>query len=212
MLRTIIIITWIVGSTQLISAQGQVSATKWGIDINFGTPAGLNPGEKAPEFSGIDTQGNKISLYAELKKGAVVLIFYRGEWCPVCNRYLSNFQDSLSYVLATGAKVLAITPEKQSSALIMKEKVAATFTIISDPTEEIMKSYKVMFNVTDAYEKKIINALEADIAYNNSKLEANLPVPATFIINQQGIIVYRQFDLDYHIRASIKDILDNLPK
>lgn len=212
MLRTIIIITWIVGSTQLISAQGQVSATKWGIDINFGTPAGLNPGEKAPEFSGIDTQGNKISLYTELKKGAVVLIFYRGEWCPVCNRYLSNFQDSLSYVLATGAKVLAITPEKQSSALIMKEKVAATFTIISDPTEEIMKSYKVMFNVTDAYEKKIINALEADIAYNNSKLEANLPVPATFIINQQGIIVYRQFDLDYHIRASIKDILDNLPK
>lgn len=212
MLRTIIIITWIVGSTQLISAQEQVSATKWGIDINFGTPAGLNPGEKAPEFSGIDTQGNKISLYAELKKGAVVLIFYRGEWCPVCNRYLSNFQDSLSYVLATGAKVLAITPEKQSSALIMKEKVAATFTIISDPTEEIMKSYKVMFNVTDAYEKKIINALEADIAYNNSKEEANLPVPATFIINQQGIIVYRQFDLDYHIRASIKDILDNLPK
>ncbi len=212
MLRTIIIIAWILGSTELISAQEQVSATKWGIDINFGTPAGLNPGEKAPEFSGIDTQGNKISLYAELKKGAVVLIFYRGEWCPVCNRYLSNFQDSLSYVLATGAKVLAITPEKQSSALIMKEKVAATFTIISDPTEEIMKSYKVMFNVTDAYEKKIINALEADIAYNNSKEEANLPVPATFIINQQGIIVYRQFDLDYHIRASIKDILDNLPK
>jgi len=212
MLRSIIILVWLLGSSSLIRGQDQVSATKWGIDINFGTPAGLNPGEMAPDFSGIDTQGNNISLNSELKKGAVVLIFYRGEWCPVCNRYLNNFQDSLSYVLATGARVLAITPEKQSSALTMKEKVSATFTIITDPTEEIMKSYKVMFNVTEAYEKKIINALEADIAGNNNKEEANLPVPATFIINQQGVIVYRQFDLDYHIRATIKDILDNLPR
>ena len=141
----------------------------------------------------------------------MVIIFYRGEWCPVCNRYLSNFQDSLSYVLSAGAKVLAVTPEKPSSALEMIANTGATFTVIPDPTEEIMISYDVAFNVTEEYQQKIRNALEADIASNNDKQDAILPVPATFIIDQDGIIVYLQFNLDYHIRATVKDILEHLP-
>ena len=185
---------------------------KYGIDVNFGIPSGLKPGDSAPDFSAKDVAGNTVVLKDELKKGPVVIIFYRGEWCPVCNRYLSNFQDSLSYVMAAGATVFAVTPEKPGSALKMIEKTGATFTVIPDPTEEIMQDYNVAFNVTEAYQQKIQNALEADIASNNDKKDARLPVPATFIINQQGIIVYRQFNLDYHIRASVKDIIDNLPQ
>lgn len=94
----------------------------------------------------------------------------------------------------------------------MIAKTGATFTVIPDPTEQIMQSYDVLYNVTEAYQQKILNALEADIASNNAKKDAMLPVPATFIINQEGIIVYRQFNLDYHLRATVKDIVDNLPK
>ena len=185
---------------------------KYGIDESFGVPSGLKPGDAAPDFNAKDVGGKVVKLSEELKNGPVVIIFYRGEWCPVCNRYLSNFQDSLSYVEAAGAKVLAVAPEKPSSAQEMINKTGATFTVIPDPTEEIMKSYEVFFNVTEAYQQKIRNALEADIATNNDKKDAALPVPATYIINQEGIIVYRQFDLDYHKRASIKDIINNLPK
>ena len=212
MKKYVVIIICLICYTHFSTAQIQNSPTKYGIDVNFGVPDGLKPGDKAPNFSAKDADGNKVVLQEELENGNVVLIFYRGEWCPVCNRYLSNFQDSLSYIMATGAKVLAITPEKTSSALIIKEKVRATFTIIPDPSESIMKSYKVLFNVTDAYQQKIRNALAADIASNNDKKDARLPVPATFVINQDGIIVYRQFDLDYHKRASIIEILDNLPQ
>ena len=185
---------------------------KYGIDVNFGIPSGLKPGDSAPDFSAKDVAGNTVVLKDELKKGPVVIIFYRGEWCPVCNRYLSNFQDSLSYVMAAGAKVLAVTPETPDNAIKMIKKTGATFTVIPDPTEQIMKQYDVMFNVTEAYQQKIRNALEADIATSNDKKDAALPVPATFIINQQGIIVYRQFNLDYHIRATVKDIINNLPQ
>lgn len=193
-------------------SQPQNPPMKYGIDVNFGVPSGLKPGDSAPDFSAKDTNGNKVSLKEELKNGPVVIIFYRGEWCPVCNRYLSNFQDSLSYVIAAGAKVLAITPEMPASAKKMIAKTGATFTVIPDPTEQIMQSYDVLYNVTEAYQQQIRNALEADIASNNAKKDAMLPVPATFIINQEGIIVYRQFNLDYHIRATVLDIVDNLPK
>jgi len=197
---------------QTIRAQPQNPTIRYGIDVNFGIPTGLKLGDTAPDFSAKDTNNNNVTLSEELKNGPVVIIFYRGQWCPVCNRYLSNFQDSLSYVIAAGAKVLAITPEKPSSAQKMIEKTGATFTVIPDPTEEIMQSYDVLFNVTEAYQQKIRTKLEADIASNNAKKDAKLPVPVTFIINQERIIVYRQFNLDYHIRATIKDILDNLPK
>jgi len=198
-------------AAQLSYAQPSNPPVGYGIDVNFGVPAGLKPGDAAPDFTAKTVAGNQVVLSEELKKGPVVIIFYRGEWCPVCNRYLSNFQDSLSYVTAAGAKVLAITPETPDNAVKMIDKTGATFTVIPDPSEQIMKQYDVMFNVTEAYQQKIRNALEADIASNNDKKDAALPVPATFIISQEGIIVYRQFDLDYHIRASVKDILDHIP-
>ncbi len=196
----------------VVSAQEMNSPVKHGIDVNFGVPSGLKPGDKAPDFTAHDTEGNKVSLVNELKNGPVVIIFYRGQWCPVCNRYLSNFQDSLVYLINAGAKVLAITPEKPINAVKMIEKTGATFTVLPDPTEQIMRSYEVIFNVTEAYQQKIQNRFEVDIAISNAKTEAMLPVPATFIINRQGVIVYRQFNLDYHHRASVKDILDNLPQ
>jgi peroxiredoxin len=192
-------------------SQAQDDPVKYGIDVNFGVPSGLKPGDTAPDFSASDVNNNMVTLAKELENGPVVIIFYRGEWCPVCNRYLSNFQDSLSYVVAAGAKVLAITPEQPSSALKMIKKTGATFTVIPDPTEQIMQRYEVIFSVTEAYQDRIKNKLEADIASNNEKKDAKLPVPATYIINKEGIVVYRQFDLDYHIRASVKDILDNIP-
>lgn len=206
---TILSIILIAHSTR---SQPQDPPVRYGIDVNFGVPSGLKPGDTAPDLNAKDTNGKYITLKEELKNGPLVIIFYRGEWCPVCNRYLSNFQDSLSYVIAAGANVLAITPEMPSSAKKMITKTGATFTIIPDPTEEIMQSYDVLFNVTEAYQQKIRNALEADIASNNDKKDAMLPVPATFIINQEGVIVYRQFNLDYHVRATVKNILDNLPK
>ena len=198
--------------THVTMSQPQNTPTRYGIDVNFGVPYGLKTGDAAPDFSTMDANDRLVTLTKELKNGPVVIIFYRGEWCPVCNRYLSNFQDSLSYVIGAGAKVLAITPEKPSSARKMIEKTNATFTVIPDPTEEIMQSYDVMFNATEAYQDRIMTKLETDIASNNDNKEAKLPVPATFIINQDGIIVYRQFDLDYHIRATVKDILDNIPE
>jgi peroxiredoxin len=210
-MRALIFIFSIFLMAEFSYAQPSNPPVKYGIDVNFGVPSGLKLGDTAPDFVAKDVDNNLISLSKELKNGPVVLIFYRGEWCPVCNRYLSNFQDSLSYVISKGAKVLAVTPEKPSSAIKMVEKTGATFTVIPDPTEEIMKNYKVLFNVTQAYQQKINNALEADIATNNNKDDALLPVPATFIISQEGVIVYRQFDLDYHIRASVKDILDHIP-
>jgi peroxiredoxin len=193
-------------------AQNLNDPAKFGIDIDFGLPTGLNNDVQAPEFAAYDTNGNLVKLSDELKNGPVVLVFYRGEWCPVCNKYLSNFQDSLKYIEAAGATVFAITPESKIYAEKTIGQTNATFIIIPDLDETIMKNYDVLFTVTDSYDNKIKNRLRSDIAANNAKDDSRLPVPATYIINSQGEIVYRQFDLNYRNRATVKQIIRNIPE
>jgi peroxiredoxin len=75
-------------------------------------PEPLFIGDKAPNFLALDQFEKRFSLKDRLENGPVTVVFYRGQWCPHCNRHMSNIQDSLKMILDTGASVIAITPEK----------------------------------------------------------------------------------------------------
>jgi peroxiredoxin len=75
---------------------------------------GLNKGDTAPAFTAKDNTGKSIDLKALLKSHkSVVLFFYRGEWCPYCNKHIQQLQDSLQLLSAKGAYVIAVTPRNQ---------------------------------------------------------------------------------------------------
>lgn len=194
-----------------MSAQ-EINYSRFGIDTHKGNlPKGLQVGDKAPGFSAVDQSGKEIDLYALLETAPVVLFFYRGQWCPICKRYLKNFQDSLNILTEQRIHIIAVTPETSPNIQKTEKKTGAKFTILSDKDEKIMKAYDVLFSVTKTYQSKIRIGLHADIAENNGKDEADLPVPATYIINRKGIITARYFNPDYHDRAPVKWILDHLP-
>lgn len=171
---------------------------------------GLNVNDKAPEFTAMDQNGKSISLKNELKNGAVILVFYRGQWCPYCNRQLKQLEDSLGQIKAKGGTVLTITPEKQENITKTVAKTKASYSILHDEGLQIMKSYDVAFKVDDktieAYKKYGINFSEA----NGESNGANLPVPAVYVINKEGKIVYKYFNTDYSKRSSVKEILTYL--
>jgi peroxiredoxin len=173
-------------------------------------PHGLKVGDKAPDFTGYDQTGKQIELKKILENGPAILFFYRGKWCPVCSRYLNDYQDSLKVLTDQGFNILAITPESIENVEQTVKLHNLTFTVIYDCQEKIMKDYDVMFNVTKAYQEKIKSSFSIDIAENNGRDAARLPVPATYIINRDGIIVAVQFDPDYKNRATVKWMLKNL--
>src|SRR6478609_3921857 len=74
-------------------------------------PHGLQVNQVAPDFSAKDQYGKTVTLKSLLKKGNVLLVFYRGEWCPYCNKYLKELEESLLTIGAKGASVVAVTPE-----------------------------------------------------------------------------------------------------
>ncbi len=193
----------------IISAQ-EIAPNKYGMDTTSTLPIGLNVNNQAPIIKTTSITGEKINSGDLLKHGPVVVIFYRGEWCPVCNRYLSKLNNSLPEIQAKGATVLVISPEQESSAFKTAESTKSDFIFISDASLKICKDFDVLFDVTKAYQERILKNLDTDIAQNNGKDNAQLPVPATFIIDTDGKIIYKQFDYNYTNRATAEDILKML--
>ncbi len=174
-------------------------------------PEGLFINSRAPDFKGKDQNANEIVLKDLRKKGPVVVIFYRGYWCPYCNKELQKLEDSLQLIKEKGAQLIAITPEKQEGIAKTIEKTKASYSIITDDGLKIMKAYDVAYQVDtktiDRYKMASI-----DLATNNGQKPdaVYLPVPAVYIIGKDGEIKYRFFDEDYKKQAAVKDILDNL--
>lgn len=174
-------------------------------------PEGLFIQSKAPDFKAKDQNGKEVRLKELLKKGKVVLIFYRGQWCPYCNKYLKKLEDSLRLIKDKGATVVAITPELPENITKTVEKTGAEYSIIHDEELKIMKAYDVEFEVPENVLTRYRNT-GIKLDENNGKNGNFLPIPATYIIDKEQTITYRFFESDYKKRPSVKEILDNLDK
>lgn len=173
-------------------------------------PEGLFINSKAPDFKAKDQNGADINLKDIRKKGPVVLIFYRGNWCPYCNKELTRLQDSLYLITEKGAQVIAITPEATEGINKTIEKTKAAFPIVHDEEMKIAKGYKVGYEVDERTAGRYKSFGTDLLSINQQRKNAWLPVPAVYIINKEGSVTYRYFNEDYKKRPSIKDILREL--
>jgi peroxiredoxin len=167
---------------------------------------GLKNGAQAPEFIAKDNSGKTIDLKALLKSHkSVVLFFYRGQWCPYCNKQIQQLQDSLQLLSAKGSYVIGVTPETGEKI----EKTHASFSIVQDKDNAIMKAYQVNYTV-DANLYVKLKSYGVDLEKGNGNTDHVLPVPATYVINSSGKIVFVHFDKDYTKRPSISQIANAL--
>jgi peroxiredoxin len=178
--------------------------------LNTSAQTGLKKGETAPAFSAVDNTGKSLDLKDLLKKHkAVVLFFYRGQWCPYCNKQISHLQDSLQLLTAKGAYVIGVTPETGENINKTIDKTHASFSIIQDKNYTIMKAYQVNYVVDDAMLAKLKN-YGIDLEKNNGNTDHVLPVPATYVIDRSGKIIYAHVDKDYTKRPPVSDLLSAL--
>ncbi len=169
----------------------------------------LQIGTKAPGINAIDHNKKTFNLETELKDGPVVLIFYRGEWCKYCNLYMNDLADSLSFITDRGANIIAVTPESNEYIDVTIEKSDATFSIIYDEGHKIMDAYDVTWHVSAlAHFFYKLSGKNINRASKNS--DRALPVPATYIIGQDGEIKGGYFNKDYTKRMPISSILNVL--
>lgn len=168
---------------------------------------GLDIGDTAPDLVLKNVKGEEVKLSDLWKKQPVILNFYRGGWCPFCNKALTNWENALDDVNAAGATFVAITPEKPQYITATAEKQKLTFLMLSDADGQAQRAYKVQFTLDEPTQKKY-KEYGIDLAQQNADGTWNLPSPATFVIDTSGIIRYVFATWDYKERATPADVLD----
>jgi peroxiredoxin len=173
-------------------------------DFALASAVGLD--EAAPDFALPNAAGKSIVLKDLLKSGPVILTFYRGGWCPYCNIQLRAYQRVLPQISASGARLVAISPQLPDNSLDTVNKNALTFDVVSDVRNEVARSYGLVYSLPEE--------IRAALRSNNKALPSingdqswELPVPATYVIARDQRVALAYIDVDYRKRLEPKALL-----
>lgn len=170
----------------------------------------LKVGDSALDFVLSNAAGKEIQLFKQLKKGRVIMVFYRGTWCPYCNLQLAHYQDALNDMKALGAQLIAISPQTPDESMTITEKNALQFEVLSDSGNHVARNYTTVFKNGEAPIATMTElGFDFDAHYDDDARE--LPVPAVFIIEQDTKISFAATTGgDYRNRVEASTILNAL--
>lgn len=168
-------------------------------------------GDDMPSFQLEYIKAGKVSSSELLKKGPLLIVFYRGGWCPYCNLQLRDLQKHLKSINAAGASLVAISPEAPDETAKTVKKSQLGFYVLSDVKGEVAKSFGLTFplpkDLVGVYKKF---GIELDKVNATKKWE--LPLSATYIVDSDGKIVYSFVEADYRKRAETSELVTILQK
>ena len=163
-------------------------------------------GNEAPEFALPSVQGGTTRLSEVLKAGPVVLSFYRGGWCPFCNLEFKALHDKLPEIQALGATLIGVSPETLAVSQQTVQDHQLEFEVLSDEGNRVARDYGLVM-VVDEVIRPYYEQWGIDIPSANGDDTFELPVPATYVIDQGGVIRAAHVDKDYTKRMEPADIV-----
>jgi peroxiredoxin len=169
----------------------------------------VKAGERAPDFTLPDVFGNEVTLSELLKHGPVVVTFYRGEWCPFCNVQLRAYQQILPQIQALGATLVAISPQTPDRSLSTVEKKELTYIVLSDVGNTVARAYRLVFTLEERI-RPHFTTIGSDLPAFNGDASWELPMPATFLVAQDGTVRLAFVAEDFTRRLEPADLLDGL--
>jgi peroxiredoxin len=169
----------------------------------------LRAGDKAPVFTLDDPNGTPVSSEALLAKGPLVLSFYRGVWCPYCNFELKALQEALASFEALGASLVAISPQNAVNSRKSVRTNQLGFPILRDTHNDVAAAFGLRFALPD-YLVELYKNLKNDLPAFNGDPSWTLPMPARYVIGQDGTILYSEVNPDYTHRPEPADMLPAL--
>jgi peroxiredoxin len=186
---------------EVLEGFGRIRADQAAVDYAARAP---KVGDRAPDFTLPDPLGRQVSLAGELQQGPVVLIFYRGEWCPYCNAMLRTYGLRADGFSQRGARLVAVSPQTPDNSLTMAEKHSLEFPVLSDEGGEVIGTYGLKYPVT-AHE--LYEAGGADLPKFNGSGGWILPAPAVFVIDREGVVRFASVNGDYTQRVEPEEAL-----
>lgn len=166
----------------------------------------LKAGAVAPVFTLSEADGGSVASGDLLARGPLVLSFYRGVWCPYCNIELGGLQEAWPAIQATGAQLVSISPQSLANGRKAKRDKQIDFPMLSDPGGKVADEFGLRFRLPDDL-VALYRSFGVDLPLINEDPTWTLPMPARFVVGQDGVIAYAEVSPDYTRRPDPADIL-----
>jgi len=153
-------------------------------------------GQEAPDFNAQDLRGEKVSLKSQIENQKTLLLFYRGGWCPICNKQLAGLAQDYDKFRALNTKIVAVSSDEPQKGEELLKKLRLPYTLLSDPNFEAIDRYSVKTENRDMLSKM--------------KRIKSYATPSAFIIDEQGIIRYKYVGKDAGDRPKNEELLEKL--
>lgn len=165
-------------------------------------------GAMVPEAKLVGMDGKEMTLASVLGGKPTVLIFYRGGWCPYCNKHLADLMKVQKDLVAKGYQLIGISPDTAEELNKSKEKERLIYKLYSDSSADAMKKFGIAFKVEDELVAKYKNDYKIDLEKASGQTHHILPVPSVFVVNPSGKIIYAYSNPDYRVRLKGQDVLE----
>ena len=166
----------------------------------------LAAGAKAPAFELTDHNGKLVSSTELLAKGRVIICFFRGRWCPFCVGQLEAMNLLVPEIQAAGASLIAISPQTVQQSFFMADQHKLRFSLLSDVGNEVARKFGLVYRVPE-FQQAVYRRAFINLPLANGDESWELPIPATYIIDRDGTVLYASSNPDYTERPEPGEIL-----
>lgn len=167
---------------------------------------GIPVGQPAPNAAVHDAEGHAVQIEDLVKKGPILLVFYRGGWCPYCNFEIHELSQAYPEYQKRGVTPVAISVDKQDEAAKTLATYTIPFPVLSDPDLVAHKAFRVVHQADEAEAAKL-KGFGIDLEKSSGKAHHAFAIPAIFLIDKGGIVRWAHADIDYKVRPRTPQIL-----
>jgi peroxiredoxin len=193
-----IIFAVLVATSLSYTVRGETSATTE-IPESAQTVSPLLIGSLVPEVILKTSNGEAFDLRQHSTEKPSVLVFYRGGWCPFCNRHLAGLGKIESKLRDLGYQILAISPDRPAKLAESLDKTNISYTLLSDHRMQAAQAFGIAFQLDKPTLKMLAN-YKIDIEDASGETHHQLPVPSVFIVGRDGRIGFTYVNPDYKVR------------
>ncbi len=190
-----------------LSCLTAMAATEDGVANSAAEAKPLKVKDGMPDTPLKTLDGKDTSIRKVVFSKKTVVVFYRGSWCPFCNRQMADLQTIQGDLKKRGYQMVAISPDTPDNLKKMVDKQKLSYQLYSDSPGYAMKAFGVAFRVDDDTVTKYRDSYHIDLEKASGETHHILPVPSVFVFNTKGQVIYVYSNPDYKIRLKGKELL-----
>jgi peroxiredoxin len=202
--RKELIAKYVPAETQAVHARAVAKLKEQNLAANI-----LPVGATAPQFELPDHDGKIVSSSRLLSKGRLVLCFIRGRWCPFCVGQMEAMNLALPQIEQAGAMLIAISPQTVKQSFFMQDQHKLRFPLLSDAGNNIARKFGLTYRVSEE-QQELYQRTFVNLPFVNGDASWELPIPATYVIDRDGTVLFVSANEDYTERSEPSDIVDIL--